>query len=113
MWFTLADVLAAKMLTGRTPRILRALRFTAREVQPDLHSIDVIGRGEYRIDPAADDFYRRLIDLRTDVRTAQQEARDAGDDLANRLDAEQQALKITANATSYGIFVELNVETFD
>jgi DNA polymerase elongation subunit (family B) len=29
------------------------------------------------------------------------------------LDAEQKALKIVANATSYGIFVELNVEQLD
>jgi len=28
--------------------------------------------------------------------------------LANRLDADQQALKILASATAYGIFVELN-----
>jgi DNA polymerase elongation subunit (family B) len=62
----------------------------------------------------ADDVYRRLIDLRNEVKTARDAAKAAGDrDLAARLDAEQLALKITANATAYGIFVELNAQELD
>jgi hypothetical protein len=38
LWFTLADVLAAKILTGRTPRVLTALRFEPLGKQEDLNS---------------------------------------------------------------------------
>ncbi len=110
LWFTLADCVASKLLTGKAPQVLQALRFRPEGVQPGLRPIDVAGNPAYRVDPARDDFYRRLIDLRTEVKVSQTAAEAAGDEgLAAALGAEQQALKITANATSYGIFVELNV----
>jgi hypothetical protein len=60
--------------------------------------------------PATDDFYRRLIDLRSQVKE-QLNTADPSDEAD--LDSQQQALKILANATSYGIFVELIVEELD
>lgn len=108
LWYTLADVIGAKLRTGRTPRILRAWRFSPGPVQDDLRPIDILGNPEYRIDPARDDFARRLIDLRSEVRAKAKEAPDKG--VRDRLLAEQQAMKIIANSTCYGIFVELNVQ---
>ena len=64
----------------------------------------------HNINPATDDFYRRLIDLRSQVKE-QLKTADPSDEAA--LDSQQQALKILANATSYGIFVELIVEELD
>ncbi|MDQ3654742.1 MAG: hypothetical protein M3457_06645, partial [Chloroflexota bacterium] len=113
LWFTLADCVAAKMLTGRVPMIIRALRFAPVGQQPDLLSLAVVGNPAYHVDPATDDFYRRLIDLRSAVKRDLQAAKAAGErERAERLDAEQLALKIMANATSYGIFVELNVTEY-
>jgi hypothetical protein len=89
----------------------RALRFEPVGMQAGLQAIDITGNSEYRIDPRQEDFYERLIDLRTAVKEELKVAKGVGD--AKReaeLDAEQLALKICANATSYGIFVELNVE---
>jgi hypothetical protein len=81
-----------------------------QDVQPDMPP-DLTGAivSSYydRIDPARDDFYRRLIDLRSETRRAMAAASGAERD---SLDAEQMALKILANATSYGIFFEPNVE---
>ncbi len=70
----------------------------------------IAGNPEYPIVPNHDDFYKRLIDLR---RTVQAKAKQAADDETERLHAEQLALKILANATSYGIFIEINVEDLD
>jgi len=113
LWFTLADCVAAKLLTGRAPTIVRALRFAPVGQQADLRSLAVVGNPEYRVDPASDDFYRRLIDLRNEVKVELKTAKAAGDSgRADWLDAEQLALKIMANATSYGIFVELNVTEY-
>src|SRR5208282_2856861 len=57
-WFTLADVLASKVLTGKTPEIVRAVRFEPRGQQIGLMPIEIAGQ---IIDPANDDFYQRLI----------------------------------------------------
>ena len=64
------------------------------------------GKANYRVDPAKDDLYKRVIELRHSVKVTMKGQ--SGDDLT-ALDTEQNALKILANATSYGIFVEINV----
>lgn len=107
MWFTLADCIAAKLLTGKSPKVLQAYTFCPGKLQTKLWPVNIMGNPDYHVDPSKDDFYRSLIDLRIAVRN--QERKATGTDKA-KLDAEQLALKILANATSYGIFVELNVE---
>jgi len=94
LWFTLADVLVSKILTGRTPRILEAVRYEPGSVLDGLQPINLFGREEYRIDPNREDMFTRLIDLR--------------DEAKDRKDPLQQQIKIIANATCYGIFVEMN-----
>lgn len=113
LWFTVADCIASKLLTGRVPTILQARRFAPVGCQTDLKVLDIVGNSAYRVDPNTEDFYRRVIDLRSKVKADLKKAKAAGEqDHAARLDAEQLALKIMANATSYGIFVELNVTEF-
>jgi hypothetical protein len=56
------------------------------------------------------DFYKRVIDLRQTVKGKRDDTE--GEEKA-RLDGEQQALKILANATSYGIFIEMIVNDLD
>lgn len=114
IWFTLADCVASKLLTGKVSEVLQAIRFDPVGRQADLQPIDIAGKADYRIDPYADDFYKRLIDLRSAVKDDLKASKK--NDNASRvseLDAEQLALKICANATSYGIFVELNVDEQD
>ena len=107
LWFTLADCVAAKLLGGKAPDIVEALSFASGPVQSELQPAALAGNPDYLIDPAADDMFRRLIELRQATKrrmtAAPAEQRD-------RLDTEQNALKITANATSYGIYVEVNVD---
>jgi hypothetical protein len=110
LWFTLADCIAAKLLTGKAPRIIEALTFEPGEMQSGLNSIAIAGNPAFRIDPSRDDFYRRLIDLRSETKARLASASGAE---AARLKSEEQALKIIANATSYGIFVEVNVSDLD
>ncbi len=110
LWYTLADVIASKLLTGKTPRILEAISFSAREPQAGLKPIRVAGKAECAIDPVNEEFFKRIIDLRATVKRDLKQAKGAEKD---RLDSEQLALKILANATSYGIFVEVNVSDLD
>jgi hypothetical protein len=68
----------------------------------------------YRVDPYADDFYVRLIELRSEIKDrAKQERAEGRTKVADQLDGEQLAMKSTASATSYGIFIELNPEQLD
>jgi hypothetical protein len=106
LWVTLADCIAAKFLSGKAPRIGEAIAFTPGPPQAGLESITLLGR--HTIDPYERDFYRELIRARQDEEARKhnepQEEHDAIDEV-------RQALKITANATSYGIFVQLNVNS--
>ncbi len=94
LWCTLADCVASKMLTGKTPQIEEALKFEPGPPQSGLQPIDLFGKPEFRVDPKADDVFTRLIDLR--------------DEAKRNKDPVQQAIKIVANSTSYGIFIEVN-----
>ena len=107
MWFTLADVLASKLLGGKGPKVLSAIRFEAGEPQADLTPIQLAG---VEVAPARDDFYALLINQRRRIQ-AQEDAAAEADKSA--LNAAQQGLKILANSTSYGIFVELNVQALE
>ncbi len=102
-WFTLADVVASKILTGKTPEVIAALRFKPMGRQTGLKPVEVAGQW---IHPGTDDFYQRLIIHRNAIK-AKHDAANQADKRALRSD--EQGIKILANATSYGIFVELNV----
>ena len=107
LWFTLADCIASMLLTGKAPVILEAIRFAPGPMQPGLAAININGNPAYRVDPNETDFFKRVIELR---QTVKQDRDDADDADREALDIEQNALKIAANATSYGIWVEVNVD---
>lgn len=108
LWFTLADCIAAKMLTGKAPVIVEAITFAPGPVQDGLCAINIGGNPDYHVDPATSDFFKTLIELRQSVKVRQKGA--SGSEW-EAFDTEQNALKIAANSTSYGIWVEQNVET--
>ncbi len=107
LWFTLADCISAKLLTGRAPKILQALSFTPGAMQENLKTVHIAGDAAYRVDPSGGDFFKRIIDLRSSVK---QQMKAAPETEKPSLERKQLSLKILANSTSYGIFVELNVE---
>lgn len=110
LWFTLADCLASKFLSGKTPEVVRAITFTAGAPQAGLKAVQIAGKHGPSIEPYKDDAYRHLIDHRSRIKRQMAEAHGVERD---RLDGEQHALKILANSTSYGIFIEVNVEDLD
>ncbi|MGC1269512.1 MAG: hypothetical protein WA842_02820 [Croceibacterium sp.] len=106
LWFTLADCIASKLLTGKAPQIVEATAFVAGTMQPDLCPINVSGNPQYRVDPVETDFFRRVIELR---KATQAQMPGANGDEWAALENEQHALKICANSTSYGIWMQVNV----
>jgi len=118
-WYTLADVLASTLLTGKAPEVLEALELVpVGRVEP--HPLDLFGDPDYHIDLNEHDLFTGVIDLRGKVRKDLKQVRKAAtkthdpaekarlDAEAERLDALQLALKLLANSTSYGVLVEVN-----
>lgn len=106
--FTMADCIASKLLTGKAPKVVKAFTFEPNAIQPDLRPVNISGNPDYRVDPNDADFFKRVIELRQSVKSR----RDLADgDERDALDTEQNALKIAANSTAYGVYVEVNVAT--
>ena len=110
LWFTLADVIAAKLLGKKSPEILEAITFSPQEPQAGLKAISIAGNRDYRVNPTTADFFKRLIDLRTDIKA---KLKNSTALKREALESDQQSLKILANSTSYGIFVEIIVGDLD
>jgi hypothetical protein len=92
VWYTLADVVAAKLLSGKVARVIDAVRLVPRGRLTGMKPIEL--RSSLRVDPKSEDFFQRVIELRKGS---------AGDD--ERLG---DFLKVLANSASYGIFAEMN-----
>lgn len=107
LWFTLADCISSKLHTGRTPKVLQAISYTPMDLQTGLLPVNIAGNEAYRVNPYDEDFFKRVIDLRSNTKKEMKTASEAEKPI---LDDRQRTLKIITNATSYGIFVELNVE---
>jgi hypothetical protein len=96
--YTLADCIASTLLRGEPPQVLRALRLVPSGTPlPTLRSLDL--RKAVPVDPAQDDFFRKVIELRKSLPSELSSA-----------EREQLGgfLKVLANSTSYGVFAEMN-----
>lgn len=100
LWYTAADLLASKILTGDVPDIRRALRLVPDGTQSGLKQVQL--GGEVEVDPTRDDFFKAVIEKRKQGAGDQS---DVPDERRAHLDA---FLKVLANAGSYGIFAEMN-----
>lgn len=99
LWYSLPDVVASVLLTGRVPRIIDAFRIKPRGVLTGLKSTAL--RGAIRIDPRKQDFFKVVIEERKRLHSR--------DDLAkSEKELLDKALKVLANAASYGIYAEMN-----
>jgi hypothetical protein len=97
LWYALPDLVAAKVLGGKAPRVLRALRLVAEGEQPNLRPVQL--RGEVEVDPERADFFRTVVEERHRLRDRDLEPRER--------DRLSQFLKTFANSVSYGIFAEM------
>ena len=106
LWYALPDALASKLLTGKSPKILRAITFVPEDRQSDLVPIQIVGGSIVNPD---EDLFLKLRKLRKKT----QRERDRNPEESpqyRKLDTIQNELKIIANAASYGIFIEINTD---
>ena len=91
--------MADKILLGKTPKIVRAIRFTPVGKQSSLKQVKL--GGTIDIDPTQDDFFKKIVEERMRVKSAT----DISAAEAERL---SQFLKTLDNSVAYGILAELN-----
>lgn len=102
-WYTIADAVASKILTGKAPTIVRAIRFAPVGKLDTLTTVRL--RGAIPINPAETDFFRTVVEQRQAVRAGTKgHPESCGCDGCSL----SGFLKVLANSGSYGIFSELN-----
>jgi hypothetical protein len=99
LWFSLPDVVASVLLTRRIPQIVDAFKLVPVGKLAGLRPV-LLG-GEVEVNPRTQDFFRTAIEQRKSLAKRKGLSREDVD----RLD---KSMKVTANATSYGIFAEMN-----
>jgi len=95
LWFTLPDLIQSKLLEGKNSKILQAITFYPQGVQSGLRDIEILdgvflNKGE--------DLFQKLIECRFEIQKK-------NDKTSKQL---QKILKIIANSTCYGKFIQLN-----
>jgi len=101
VWYTMADVLASCLLTGKAPEIVSVLRFVPCASKVSGLKPVKLG-GTVPVDPSRDDFFRTVVEQRAAIK-AQVKAGKAGPEGSRAAGA----LKVLANSGSYGIYVEM------
>lgn len=104
LWYSLPDVVASVLLTGRIPKIVDAFRIEPCGTMRGLKPTKLLGVVD--IDPRKQDFFKVVIEqrMRLSSRT------DISETEKERL---KKALKVLANAASYGIYAEMNRQESD
>ena len=97
IWLTGPDVIAAKLMTGKPLRLLRAIQVIPHGLQPGLTPVKLYSRIE--VDPLRDDLAVKLVELRNSVKTKHPKL--AG------------GLKVAANSAAFGVLCQMNVKDLD
>ena len=99
LWFSLPDVAASVLLSRKIPNIVDAFKLVPYGKSIELKSIRL--GGEVCVNPLTQDLFRTVIEQRKSLPKRKGQSKEDVDRLG-------KALKVLANATSYGIFAEMN-----
>jgi hypothetical protein len=94
LWFAGPDIVSSIVLTGKVPEITKAIRIVPHGQQPEMRPLKL--RSIVEVDPYTQDLFKKLIEQRK---------ANEGDKVL------KHAIKVIANATAYGAFVELNEQS--
>lgn len=91
IWLSGPDIIASKLLTGKTPKIEKAIAIVPHGQQKGLKAINL--RGMVEVDPRKHDLFKIMVEQKQVYKESDE--------------ALSYFLKICANSTSYGMFYEL------
>lgn len=112
-WYSIPDLVASAVITGKAPQIELAYRFYPSAETTALLPVSVRG---VPLDPRTEDFFVYLIEKRTELKAAHRNvcARFRDTESCDCEESNQiEFLKVLANSGSYGVFVEMNREEYD
>jgi hypothetical protein len=95
LWYPLPDLIQSKLLEGKNPKILEAITFYPQGVQSGLRDIEILDKITLK---KGEDLFKKLIECRFALQKQNTKT-------SNQL---QKILKIIANSTCYGKFIQLN-----
>jgi hypothetical protein len=93
LFFALPDLVASCLLSGKPPKVERAIRLVPVGIQLGLRAIRL--RGAVTVDPVRQDFFQAVVE---EKQRAKKDGRKS----------DESFLKVLANSTGYGIFAEMN-----
>lgn len=99
LWYSIPDVVASVLATGRVPEIADAFLIEPHGVMPGLTPTKL--RGIVEVHPERDDFFRVIVEERLRLSSH----RDLSETETQRL---EKALKILASATCFGIYAQMD-----
>jgi hypothetical protein len=99
LWYSWPDLVASALLTGKPPRIVEAFKIEPIGKAETLKPVEF--RGQVRIDPCSQDFFKTVIEERN--RLAARTDLEKGE--RDRL---KRSLKTFGSATSYGISAQMD-----
>ena len=100
IYLALPDLIGSKFLTRKTPKILEAITFVPQGIQNNLKEIEIFEGITVKPD---EDFIQKIIEKRLEIKNNIVPFDPKSSKLV------QNHLKIVANSTSYGIFVQQDV----
>lgn len=102
IWYTLPDLIASKLKSGKTPIISEAITFVPEGIQENLRDIEVVKGITVKKN---EDFIKKIIEERLRIK---RESKNQTEEEQKQSEINQNILKIIANATAYGIFIQLD-----
>jgi hypothetical protein len=96
-WITGPDAIAAKLISGKPLKVLKAIAVVPRGIQSELVPIELLSKVE--VDPLRDDLAVKLVELRSMVKAKSPKL--AG------------GLKVAANGAAFGILCQMDVKDLD
>ncbi|MHB8545685.1 MAG: hypothetical protein ACYDAJ_02840 [Nitrosotalea sp.] len=101
IWYALPDLVSSKIMSGKTPIILEAITFVPEGIQEGLQDVEVLKGITVK---KGEDFIQKIIEERLRIK---KESKNQNTD-KKQSEINQNILKIIANATSYGIFIQMD-----
>lgn len=109
LYYFLPDILASKLLNGKSPKITSAIRFIPEGIQDKLEETEIYG---VHVNPKEDNLIKVLVERRQEIKNEMKRfPKDSHE--YDVLDAQQRALKILNNSTTYGIYIEMHPKDED
>ncbi len=120
LWYTIPDLAASALLTGKAPTILKAYRFYPDgSLLPGLKPVKL--RGETAIDPATQDFFKVAMEQRQAIKIQTKKTGHSSDCICEddshvgcycERCRHGNSVKCTGTSGAYGVFAEFNPEPY-